>query len=355
MIERADKLKRTNNNMDAIRYVMAFSVVIAHFNELCGFNIYWPISSATGVGGFFTLSGFLIFNSYQTHPALKQFLFKRALRILPPYFFIIILCAFLLVAVSSISPDEYFLSPGWWKYLAANISFLNFLHPQLPGVFDTPQFVSQAVNGSLWTMKIEWCLYLSVPIVAWLIIRLKQKCSPTAIFISIIVFSAAYSILFHYLYFSTGKEIYNILSRQFFGQLSFFYVGVLAFHHLDLLLRHKWTILQILIAGLAIMQIDFYIKLAIRPIIEGGLVIWFSMIGNWGSFFSRHDNVSYDIYLFHFPIIQLCIYFGIINLGQWPSFFIICIAVIILASLSWNFIGLPFQKLKHKILDKNSN
>lgn len=343
-MEGREKLKRENNNMDAIRYVMAFSVVVAHFNELCGFRIYWPISSATGVGGFFALSGFLIFHSFQRHPQLGRFLAKRGRRILPPYFMVVIICAFLLVFASTLPAAEYFLSSGWWAYVAANLSFLNFLAPSLPGVFDTPEFVMPAVNGSLWTMKVEWCLYLTVPVVAWILTRFSRRCRPTPVFTAIIFFSIAYSLFFHYLYDTTGNPTFNLLARQFFAQLSFFYVGVLAFHHLDFLLRNRWLVLVLLLGGLCLMQIHPYVCLAIRPVVEGGLVLWLSLVGRWGRYVSQHDNVSYDIYLFHFPIIQTAILLGIPAWGQWPAFAVICATVTLVSFLSWNLVGKRFRK-----------
>lgn len=349
MMTPAQKLHRENNNMDAIRYVMAFSVVVAHFNELCGFDIPWPISSATGVGGFFALSGFLILHSYRANPGLRRFLTGRALRILPPYFLIVLLCAFLLAPVSSLTAAEYFGSAGWWRYLAANLTFLNFLEPCLPGVFDGPQFAVGAVNGSLWTMKVEWCLYLTVPVAVWALGRFRRL-GDTRLFAWIIVFSTLYSLLFTWLYHTTEREIYAILGRQFFGQLSFFYVGALAFTRLDVLLRRRWVILAVLAAGLLLMQTDPFVRVALRPVVEGGLVIWFSIIGSWGRYVSRHDNVSYDIYLFHFPLLQLAVWLGLPAQGQWTCFAAAVAATVLLSVLSWNLVGRPAQRLKRRIL-----
>jgi peptidoglycan/LPS O-acetylase OafA/YrhL len=91
--------------------------------------------------------------------------------------------------------------------------------------------------------------------------------------------------------------------------------------------------------------------LIIKPVAESTLVIWVSMIGRWGHWFSRHDNVSYDMYLFHFPIIQLAVLLGAPALGKWPTFLICLAAVILLSFLSWNLIGKPFMKVKKKWLE----
>lgn len=338
--------------MDAVRYVLAFSVVVAHFNYLCGFDIPWPVSSSTGVGGFFALSGFLIYHNFDRRPDIKRYVTSRALRILPPYVLIVILCAFALAPFSSLPVSEFFLHPGWWKYLMSNLIFLNFLAPDLPGLFEGPGFVTSAVNGSLWTMKVEWCLYLSVPLVAALIRALHKKVpSSSWIFIAVIVLSIGYSLLFNHIYYTTGKEIFAILERQVFGQLSYFYMGVLMYYHLDLLRQWKWVFLAAALTGLLIMRLLPESILIIKPVAESTLVIWVSMIGRWGHWFSRHDNVSYDMYLFHFPIIQLAVLLGAPALGKWPTFLICLAAVILLSFLSWNLIGKPFMKVKKKWLE----
>lgn len=335
--------------MDAVRYIMAFSVIVAHFNELLGFAIPWPISSATGVGGFFALSGFLIYRSWERRPRLKTYLRSRALRILPPYFLVVLLCAFCLVAVSSLPAREYFLSPQWLKYLLANLSFLNFVEPSLPGVFEGAQYASPAVNGALWTMKVEWCLYLSVPVVAWLVSRLRVRHRHTLLFSVIILLSVAWSVFFQWRFAETGREIFAILARQFFGQLSFFYIGALAARKLDLLLRYKWWILGALLAGVALMQTGDYVRLALWPAVDGLLVIWVSMVGRWGRHFARHDNVSYDMYLFHFPLLQLCVYFGVPGLGVVSAFAIALSATVAASLLSWHLVGKPVQALRTRL------
>lgn len=234
----------------------------------------------------------------------------------------------------------------------SNLIFLNFLAPDLPGLFEGPEFVTSAVNGSLWTMKVEWCLYLSVPLVAALIRALHKKVpSSSWIFIAVIVLSIGYSLLFNHIYYTTGKEIFAILGRQVFGQLSYFYMGVLMYYHLDLLRQWKWVFLAAALTGLLIMRLLPESILIIKPVAESTLVIWVSMIGRWGHWFSRHDNVSYDIYLFHFPVIQLAVLLGAPALGKWPAFLICLAAVILLSFLSWNLIGKPFMKVKKKWLE----
>ena len=50
--------------------------------------------------------------------------------------------------------------------VTGDYQFLNFAHPNLPAVFANNSM--QAVNGALWTLKIEVLFYISVPLLVWL-------------------------------------------------------------------------------------------------------------------------------------------------------------------------------------------
>lgn len=188
-------------------------------------------------------------------------------------------------------------------------------------------------------MKVEWCLYLSVPVVAYVVSKVRIRRRHTLVFSMIILLSVAWSVFFLWRYAATEREIYAILGRQFFGQLSFFYIGALAALNLERLLRYKWWVLGVLLAGVALMQTGIYVRAALWPAVDGLLVIWVSMVGRWGRHFARHDNVSYDMYLFHFPILQLCVYFGLPELGVVVSFVVALLAAVVLSLLSWNLVG----------------
>src|SRR5690606_8838181 len=129
-----------------------------------------------------------------------------------------ILFAIFLVIVSSESIENYF-SFAWIKYTISNLVFLNFLQPTLPGVFDSNKLA--AVNGALWTLKIEVMFYLSVPIVVFLF----RKFSYLPFIILIYCSSVAYAKLFIAAAEYTGTGAYLELGRQLPGQLSYFRAG----------------------------------------------------------------------------------------------------------------------------------
>lgn len=303
-------------NMDLMRYVLSIAVIIAHVDYLTGYHIPFPLSSFEAVGGFFAISGFLMYPNYTRHRNALKYTRQRARRILPPYLFIVIACALGFSLISDLPVSNYFHSKGLAAYLAANISFLNWLHPDLPGVFQGDDYISSSVNGSLWTMKVEWCLYLSVPCFIWLSKKMKRlPCHWLAL--TIIVLSIIYRQMFTYLYASTGNEIYNILRRQIFGQLAFFYAGMLIYFIKDFFSDNLWTIL---IAGVVCKILLPYFSVTLQIIIEpfaiSAIVMTMSLLPYDLKCLRHRYNISYEMYLFHFPIIQLGIWLGILSLGK---------------------------------------
>lgn len=329
------------NNMDVVRYYLSIYVLISHAVVLGGLDVWLPYSTVSAVGGFFALSGFLLFASFQRRPTWRHYISRRARRILPPYMLIVVVCAVLLVAVSSLPWQQYYSDSGFWKYLAANIGFMNFLHPDLPGVFQGPEYYTSAVNGSLWTMKGEWACYLSVPFVFGAIKRWPRYGG--AILGSIIVASLACAAGCYHFLDTTGKGIFGVIGKQFGHLLVYFYVGAFINYYLPLLLKYKWYILPV---SLMLILGGDYIPgyyLAIQPIATSTLVLWVSMVGSWGARLSRHDNVSYDIYLFHFPVIQLLVWGGVSKtVNPWVFILISLGLTTALAFVSWNLVGRRF-------------
>lgn len=328
------------NNMGVVRYVLAIGVLIAHFNEFSCGDIWWPVSSCNAVGGFFALSGFLLAGSWLRRPRLIPYIISRARRILPAYWGVVL---FFAVALGLVSSDaDYFLNPQFWKYLAANLSFLNFLQPDLPGVFDMLEV--KAVNGSLWTMKVEWFLYLSLPLVSAILVRCRRR---TGMVLGVVyLLSVTYRLVFFYLYSKTGNGVYEILSRQFVGQMMYFYSGVFVYYYFSSFMRFRWWLVLV---SLVLVCVDYpfhWMRILIEPVAVTTLVIWFSMVGKWGTWLGRHDNISYNIYLIHFPVVQLSAMYGLTeSFGVTASFLSVAAVTVILSLMLNRYVERPIQKM----------
>ena len=336
----------SRNNLDCLRLILASIVVLFHVSALTNL----PAFSALGkycsphfaVRGFFVISGLLIYRSYTRSSSVGSYFEKRARRIYPAYFTTIVIAAIALCLLSNLPPAQYF-GYGFWKYLGANLLFLNFLAPTLPGVFTSNNI--SAVDGALWTLKIEVVFYLFVPVMHYLCNRFGTKKIVGAIF----VLSSIWKYGFAWLastHSSRGiysldatRNIYSQLDVQFPAQLVYFSAGVLLLLYFDTLKLHFPSILGI--------TVGFFL---IDHFFTGELldVFWISgfvfVVGFWRYFgnFSKYGDFSYGAYIVHWPILQTLIAFGLTRLNP-IAFFLLSLGLIALVSvLMWHLVESRF-------------
>lgn len=331
-----------HNNFDFLRIFFAFIVVIGHLIIISGVDDFIKIlpyfNTYISVTAFFIISGFLITSSYLRTNSIKLYLKKRAQRILPAYIFVILISGLFLSFFSQYSFSEYFSNYGLYRYLAANLTFLNFIEPCLPGVFVGNNY-NCVVNGALWTLKIEVCFYLVIPILISITQRINKK---YIFFIAIYCTSILYKNLLEHLSVQHEVALYAILGRQLPGFLSYFISGIACYYYYDYFIQHKN---KLLILGLFLFTMERIIDWEIFTPFALSLIVFtiaFSIkkLNNFGKF----GDISYGIYIFHFPIMQLAVYFGFFEPQYNPyliSFFIIII-VLLTGFLSWHFIEKPF-------------
>ena len=301
----------TENNFDLLRLLFAGIVLLVHAYEVSGFQqlgIFTRVlSSAVAVKAFFVVSGFLIFMSFERSASISAYAKKRIRRIYPAYFTVVMLCATGLIAVSTQNIGDYF-SWAWVKYVFANLAFLNFLQPTLPGVFDSNKLT--AVNGALWTLKVEAMFYLSVP----LFVFLFRKFARLPILILVYCASVAYAGFFAIVAERTGSEVYMELGRQLPGQLSYFMAGAFFYYFLPLFERRTG---YFLVAAALILSANLFFPLPIlEPFALATVVVFFGLFlyaGNVG----KYGDFSYGVYILHFPIIQLLLYSGWFRESPW--------------------------------------
>lgn len=331
------------NNMDLMRYFFAIGVITAHYNSIMSTNFCWFINSNTAVGLFFAISGYLVYGSYEKS-TLKSYVFKRVIRICPPYLFII-LSSFLIGSIlTSYTITEYLLNIETYKYLLYNLLFLNFLQPNLPGVFCNSAV--DAVNGSLWTLKVEWFLYFTIPIFFY--VRKKNNWNICVMIVSLLLFSLIYKYGLLYLYEQTNNKLYYFLSYQFAGQLMFFYSGVLIYHYKEKFSGLDYKITFPLFCIILILSKYFFIT----PIPFAIITTIFCISKSIGQWVSYLGNVSYEMYLFHFPIIQVIYTTGFLKNLPVTTRFVITIIIISFISVAYQkFINPGITKLLYKIND----
>ncbi|MGH2482307.1 MAG: acyltransferase family protein, partial [Ktedonobacteraceae bacterium] len=174
----ATPVKKDIAGLDGLRAFAALGVVTLHTTYLIGhalFNEYtysWLASfwvfGNTGVQLFFVLSGFLLFLPYgrallfqEKWPGTRTFYKRRALRILPGYYFSLFM---LLIFVQ----HSYFL-PTHWPQLFLFFTFF----------MDSSRATFQQINVPYWSLGVEVQFYLFLPFVALGINALVQRVAHT--------------------------------------------------------------------------------------------------------------------------------------------------------------------------------
>lgn len=164
--------------LDGVRGIACLTVVGYHISLMSRARGLWSIANmpfvaalllngGSGVMLFFVLSGFLLFLPYarallcaQPWPSARQFYLRRALRILPGYYFS-------LVALVLLTSPQY-LQPGHWRDLLIFATML----------MDSTTATDHAINGPYWTLAIEWQFYLLLPLLALGIYLLARGVRP---------------------------------------------------------------------------------------------------------------------------------------------------------------------------------
>src|SRR5579885_628246 len=159
-----------HNNFDLMRLLAAASVILSHAFLLAeNSQAHDPLMILTGgqtilglagVFAFFTISGYLISQSFEATPSPWQFLAKRALRIFPGLVACLAVCAFVVgPLVSRLGPAAYFARPEPYLFVAHN-AVLDVEFNRLPGVEFWAGNIGGIVNGPLWSLPCEAILYL---------------------------------------------------------------------------------------------------------------------------------------------------------------------------------------------------
>jgi peptidoglycan/LPS O-acetylase OafA/YrhL len=222
---------------------------------------------------------------------------------------------------------EFLNSPQTLRYALANLTFLNFIQPTLPAVFESNPI--QALNGSLWTIKVEVMLYFCIPTLIYFFRRLGSA-STTLV---VLFLSIAWVYFFTYQY-SGGKG--EEIARQFPGQLSYFVLG--AFFAANEKLLRKIGLFALTSLILLFTTNNPLAKIFIDPFAYASIVIFLSTAAYRSLNLGKYGDISYGIYLYHFPVIQLLIYVGVFKINVWIGLVATFLITLALALLSWHLI-----------------
>ena len=170
ILEKDLKRLPRSNEFNSLRFILASIVLFTH----SGFHFKMPLIlelsyKVQAVPLFLYLSGFLVSESLYFSNSLFKYFEKRVRRILPGYFVVVFLGGLIFFMINIFSINQY--GTNLFSLLKYYFHSFLFLDTKYPCVHNVPAEMNPAqcaVNGSLWTIKYELFFYTLLPFIFFL-------------------------------------------------------------------------------------------------------------------------------------------------------------------------------------------
>jgi peptidoglycan/LPS O-acetylase OafA/YrhL len=288
------------NSFDFIRFLAAGAVIIGHHTALNGgkeppLPLVMDTLPSLAVCVFFSLSGYLIFNSLKRDSSPSVFFAARLARIMPNLLFSLIIVSLAMMLWF----NNYANLEAHLRYVWHNLwMFKHGVLYQIPGVLEGRPLPGP--NGSLWTLPYEFWMY-----VALFSVFLFSAGLRSVILISFFLFCS-----FHWISAHPGSIIkfFTITFKTVaFGKLgTYFFAGALVAAFWNVIESRKWQ----LSFALLVLALTFSALVGPRnPFLASAIALLSILVGlgSWGAWFNRGGDPSYGMYIFGFPIAQLAL------------------------------------------------
>ncbi len=326
-----------DNNFNLLRCLAALMVIYAHSWGLSALGEeHDPLShflgystGALAVNAFFIISGYLVTQSWGRQRSLLSFCRARVLRVLPGLFGVLV---FTLLSAgfcwSSLAPGEFFSDSQTWKYFYKNLLMIRAEY-DLPGVFAFNHY-PEAVNGSLWTLKYEMKMYLTLAVLGLLgyLSGLRLR-----VFVGLFVLWYAGFTLSHI--WIAEPPVDAVMLKL---SLCFFLGGAAALFGQRLPLN-AWVLLPL--AALMLLTRGTFLYDLCSALFLAYALFWIAYVPRGAILgYNRLGDYSYGLYLYAFPIQQALVMY-------WPEmtpmviFALASLLTLVCAIGSWYLIEKP--------------
>jgi peptidoglycan/LPS O-acetylase OafA/YrhL len=335
-----------------VRWIAALLVMAGHMYCLLletPPSILWNALQRLGILFFFVLGGYLVTGSWASDSKISNYAIKRCVRIFPP------LIAFVFVAtvivgpfLSDLSVPEYYGNILFRRYFLNILLYINYA---LPGVFTINPYPN-AVNGSLWSLPVEFLMYIIVP----LFYQISKK--NVKINVLIVMMLCGLNIVKDLYYPDFRFVIYGMDVGSMLAVVPFYFIGMLVYilqekELFDFRFNAEMSgvvlFISVIFSSISILLADIVSFLFVPYVV-------FSLAHakqNRITKFLANQEITYGIYLYGFFIQQIVIYLN--YKYDWQSgilpIFIVSLAItILLASLSARFIEKPLIRWSKSLL-----
>jgi peptidoglycan/LPS O-acetylase OafA/YrhL len=329
------------NNFDVLRLVAAASVIFSHafllgegkqdLEPLMRLTGGQTILGVVGVFTFFTISGFLVTQSFEATRSPLRFLIKRALRIYPGLVVCVLVLALLVgPSLSTLSVADYLRDSATHLYVATNITMVMPTN-SLPGVYFSGFGAGSVINGPLWTLPCEIVMYLMVFGLG--VVRL----------LDLRIMAALFALGLVGIWFDTTSSDYVLGSVLWL--LPFFVAGMTLYR-----LRDKGIFrpsLALIAIGGLVLSVPFQAFVLAFPLCGSYLILYLALNRRLPVIrAARYGDLSYGLYIYGWPVEQVLVRLNGGTMG-WLSLFAAALPITaVVAFLSWHLVEARALRLK---------
>ncbi|WP_294541868.1 acyltransferase [uncultured Rhodoblastus sp.] len=293
-----------DNNFFLIRILAAFTVLFAHSHSLATTEPYYdfltPLGFKTGaiaVHIFFFTSGFFITGSLVSRDNIIDFAWARFMRIFPAlWLMLLVTVVFIGLFITTLPAGEFFSSQMTHEFVRRCATLVNGIRYQLPGAFETNPYPI-AVNGSLWTMPIEWRMYEYLA-GAWMLFVLKPSWRPAAFRIGFPLATLALMAI--------AFATFNLHDLRNDGQIGIaeFFAGSSLYVWRDRIALSRGR-LALMFGALCLAALNRQAFFIVYLMVLGPMTLSLAyLFGGFIRKFNRLGDYSYGVYIYAFPVQQ---------------------------------------------------
>lgn len=335
MMKLETALNSRHNSLNALRLILATLVIVSHAPLTGGFG--QPLKfgdleiGGWAVGGFFTISGWLITAS-RLRMDLGAFLWRRALRIYPGFWAALLAVAFIFAPIAvAVGGGHYRVSEAM-AYVVRNVT-LTITQSGIGDSLSSSPYQG-SWNLSLWTLRWEFLCYLGVGLLmsfGWV------RRSRWTLVVAWILVSVPYAVTV-----ATGGPLSTAIAQG--SRLGgYFLAGAVAYLYRDKIPVKGWLALiaGFMVAGLAMLGLGG--ALGAAPVAYLCLWLGHALPLQW---LGRRNDISYGVYIYAFPTQLLFTIFGFAKGGLLLYTGVCIVAVLPMAWASWLVVEQPLLRLK---------
>ncbi|HUO54134.1 MAG TPA: acyltransferase [Rhodoblastus sp.] len=298
------EVRGRDNNFNLLRVIAAFAVLYVHSRALTtrGTCDLLPglrnfSSGAIALDLLFFTSGFLITASLISRGDLIDYAWARAMRVFPGLWLNLLLVVPALgLFIGTLPASDFFASPVTHDYVLRTGTLINGVRFALPGVF-TNNPVPGVVNGSLWTLPIEWRLYEYLA-GGWLLFALKPAWRQKVFRYGLPAAAFALTAIALKTFYLTGER-----DTVLVPQAMFFCGGALQMWRAHIRLSYLRLAALLAVVALATLRLDVFFPIYLLTL--GPIALHFVyLFGGPLRAYNRLGDYSYGVYIYSFPIQQ---------------------------------------------------